>query len=92
MKLKIPMLNTIHKKHIEMKYIRLLSLLLIPLIFISCNRNKNNPGFDYMGSHDMYYTKFYKAYSPNPLLADSMTNQLPAEGSIARGKMLGVFE
>ncbi len=70
-----------------MKYTRLIILVLIPLVFISCNRNKNNPGFDYMGSHDMYYTKFYKAYSDNPYLNDSMTNQLPAEGAIARGKM-----
>jgi len=70
-----------------MKYSQLLILLLIPLFFISCNRNKNNPGYDYMGSKDMYYTKFYKAYSPNPILNDSMTNQPPAEGAIARGKM-----
>jgi mono/diheme cytochrome c family protein len=70
-----------------MRYTRVFILLLVPLVFLSCNRGKNNPGYDYMGSHDMYYTKFYKAYSPNPILWDSMTNQLPVEGAIARGKM-----
>ena len=70
-----------------MKYIRLSVLLLIPLLLMSCNRGRNNPGYDYMGSHDMYYSKFYKAYSPNPILRDSMTNQLPPEGSISRGNM-----
>ena len=54
---------------------------------MACNRGKNNPGYDYLGSHDMYYTKFYKAYASNPILKDSMTNQLPVEGTVARGKM-----
>jgi len=40
-----------------------------------------------MGKHDMYYSKFYKAYSPNPLLPNGMTNQAEPEGSVARGKM-----
>ncbi|MCB2207449.1 MAG: c-type cytochrome [Bacteroidetes bacterium] len=70
-----------------MKFIRLISLLLIPLMFLACNRSKNNPGYDYMGKHDMYYTKFYKAFTPNPVFRDSITNQLPVEGAVARGKM-----
>ena len=70
-----------------MKYIRLSALLLIPLMLMACNRSKNNPGYDYMGAHDMYYTKFYKAYTPNPVFRDSMTNQLPVEGTVARGEM-----
>lgn len=70
-----------------MKYKRLFIYILVPLIMMACNRGKNNPGYDYMGSKDMYYTKFYKAYSPNPNFSDSITNQLPAEGAIARGKM-----
>jgi mono/diheme cytochrome c family protein len=67
-----------------MKYTRLFILILVPLLMMACSRDKNNPGYDYMGSHDMYYTKFYKAYSPNNILADSMTNQLPAEGTVSR--------
>ncbi len=70
-----------------MKYLRLLVLFLIPLLLISCNKDKDNPGYDYMGYQDMYYTKYYKAYSPNAVFRDSITNQLPAEGAIARGKM-----
>lgn len=70
-----------------MKLIRLFSLFLIPLLLLACDRSDNNPGYDFMGSHDMYYTKFYKAYTPNPVFRDSMTNQLAVEGTIARGKM-----
>lgn len=70
-----------------MKYTKLLILLLIPLIFASCNKDKNNPGYAYMGELDMYYSKYYKAYSPNPVFANGFTNQLPPEGAVARGKM-----
>lgn len=68
-----------------MKYTRLFILFLIPLMIMACNRGKNNPGYDYMGAHDMYYTKFYKAYSPNPNFNDSLTNRLPVDGSVSRG-------
>ncbi len=70
-----------------MKAIRLITLLLIPLMLLACNRSKDNPGYDYMGEHDMYYTKYYKAYSSNPVFRDSITNQLAAEGAISRGNM-----
>ena len=70
-----------------MKTLRLLTLLIIPFVLLSCNKDKNNPGYAYMGEHDMYYTKYYKAYSPNPIFRDSMTNQLPAPGAVARGHM-----
>lgn len=70
-----------------MKFIRLFSLIIIPLMLLACDRSKNNPGYDYMGKHDMYYTKFYKAYTPNPIFKDSITNQLAVEGTVARGKI-----
>lgn len=70
-----------------MKHLRILALLIIPLMFMGCNRTKNNPGYDYMGTHDMYYTKFYKAFTANPVFSDSLTIQLPAEGAISRGNM-----
>ncbi len=57
------------------------------VVLSSCNKDKNNPGYDYMGKNDMYYTKYYKAYSPNPVFKDSMTNQLPVEGAVSRGNM-----
>ncbi len=71
-----------------MKFIRLLALVLFPvLMFTSCQVDKNNPGYDYMGSYDMYYTKFYKAYSPNAILPNGQTIQAPPKGTVARGKM-----
>ncbi len=70
-----------------MKYTRYLSLVVLLFVLASCNKNKNNPGYAYMGKHDMYYTKFYKAYSPNPIFSDSVTNQLPVEGTVSRGNM-----
>lgn len=71
-----------------MKYTRYLTLIVLSLIIlVSCDRSKNNPGYAYMGEKDMYYTKFYKAYSPNPIFNDSMTIQLPVEGAVSRGNM-----
>jgi len=65
------------------------SILFILLLFVmalsSCVQNKNNPGYAYMGVHDMYYTKFDKAYAPNKILPNGQVNQLPAEGAVARG-------
>ncbi|NOX84871.1 MAG: c-type cytochrome [Chlorobi bacterium] len=69
-----------------MKYIRLFIFLLFAVAVMSCNRSKDNPGYDYAGKYDMYYTKFYKAYSPNPVFRNGITNQLPPEGAVARGK------
>ena len=71
----------------KIKLIRLSVFILMPLLLLSCNKDKNNTGYNYMGHQDMYYSKFYKAYSPNPVFRDSMTNQLPVEGTVARGHM-----
>ena len=71
-----------------MKYSKYISLVILLMVILSsCNKDKNNPGYAYMGEHDMYYTKFYKAYSPNPVFKNKMTNQLPAEGAISRGNL-----
>ena len=76
------------KNYRQMKYSRYFALIVLFFVVLtSCNKDKNNPGYDYMGSHDMYYTKFYKAYSPNPIFKDSVTNQLPVEGTVSRGHM-----
>ena len=76
------------KNYKHMKYSRYFALIVLFFVVLtSCNKDKNNPGYDYMGSHDMYYTKYYKAYSPNPIFKDSITNQLPVEGTVSRGHM-----
>ena len=76
------------KNYKHMKYSRYFALIVLFLVVLtSCNKDKNNPGYDYMGSYDMYYTKYYKAYSPNPVFKDSITNQLPVDGTVSRGHM-----
>ena len=64
------------------------SILLILLLFVmalsSCVRDKNNPGYAYMGEHDMYYTKFDKAYAPSKILPNGQVNQSAPEGAVAR--------
>ena len=68
-----------------MKNIKHIFILLLSLTaFSSCVQDKNSPGFAYMGEHDMYYTKFDKAYTPNNVLPNGQTNQPAPEGSVAR--------
>ena len=63
-------------------------IFLIPIIawaLSSCNHKKTDTGYAYMP--DMYYSMASNAYSENPVLRDSMTNQMPVPGTIARGYM-----
>ncbi|HYW96143.1 MAG TPA: cytochrome c, partial [Bacteroidales bacterium] len=50
--------------------------------FAGCDRNRNNPGWDYFP--DMFYSKAYETYDPNPNFADSSTMRVPVEGTIPR--------
>jgi mono/diheme cytochrome c family protein len=56
----------------------------ISLVFfmLSCDRDKNNPGYDYFP--DMAYSKAYETYDPNPNFSDSTTLRAPVAGSISR--------
>jgi len=72
-----------------MKYnITLRKLFIIPaiavttLLFSSCNRTENSPGWVYMP--DMNYSRTYETYSKNPNFADSITMQPPVKGTIPR--------
>ena len=68
-----------------MKNIKHIFILLLSITALSsCVQDKNNPGFAYMGEHDMYYTKYDKAYTPNSILPNGQTNQPAPEGSVAR--------
>lgn len=60
-------------------------LLGLLIIVSSCNHDKTHPGYAYMP--DMYYSEAYNANSENPVFRDSITNQMPVPGTIARGKM-----
>jgi len=62
--------------------IYILAYVAINLIWVSCDRDKNNPGYDYFP--DMAYSKAYETYDPSPVLPDSMTLQSPVEGTISR--------
>ncbi len=55
------------------------------LTLSSCVKDKNNPGYAYMGDHDMYFTKYAKAYKPSDVLPNGQVNQPAPEGSVARG-------
>jgi mono/diheme cytochrome c family protein len=52
------------------------------IVFQSCDRDKNNPGYDYFP--DMAYSKAYETYAENPNFADGKTMQAPVEGTYSR--------
>ncbi len=56
----------------------------------SCDRDKNNPGYDYFP--DMYYSRAYETYDPNPVFADSQTLQLPVAGTISQEQELYPYD
>jgi len=49
----------------------------------SCDRDRNNPGWDFFP--DMFYSKAYETNTANPVLKNGMTEQTPVEGTIPRG-------
>lgn len=65
------------------KYRYPLFILLIAGLW-SCDHDRNHPGRAYMP--DMYYSEAADSYSENEVFRDSITNQMPVPGSIARGK------
>jgi len=75
---------------INNKIIILISLALVLMIFSSCNHERNTPGAQYLD--DMVTPISYEDYSTNPNFANGMTEQLPVEGTVARGKMPYSFE
>jgi mono/diheme cytochrome c family protein len=61
----------------------IISLAAIALFLVSCNHDRNQPGYAYMP--DMYYSQSYEAFTANPVFKDSLTMQTPVKGTIARG-------
>ena len=57
------------------------------LVFIlanlyACNRDRNNPGWDYFP--DMFYSTAYETNSKNPNFEDGMTMRVPVPGTVPR--------
>jgi len=63
----------------------LFSLGLIALLFASCSHDRNTPGYQYID--DMVPSLAYETDSDNPVFKDGKTNQMPVDGTIARGQL-----
>ncbi|NPA43656.1 MAG: c-type cytochrome [Chlorobi bacterium] len=62
----------------------ILLLFIAGLVLASCNHYPEKTYWDYMGEFDMYYSKAYESYSPNPHLPGGMTLQPMPEGTVPR--------
>jgi len=58
-------------------------LVLFSVVICSCNRDKNNPGWDYFP--DMFYSTAYETFTKNPNFKDGMTMRVPVPGTVPRG-------
>ena len=65
--------------------IRAALVLLSCMMVLSCKRDRNIPGYDFMP--DMVYSQAYDAYSENPVFRDSLTNQVPVYGTMPRNQV-----
>ena len=57
-------------------------ILLFSAILYSCNRDRNNPGWDYFP--DMFYSTAYETFTKNPNFIDGMTMRIPVPGTVPR--------
>ncbi len=63
--------------------IRLIPIILLVLIAsASCDRDRNNPGWDFFP--DMFYSNAYETNTENPVFENGLTQQMPPEGTIPR--------
>jgi mono/diheme cytochrome c family protein len=58
-------------------------IVLLSLILSGCNRNRNNPGWDYFP--DMFYSTADETFSENPNFENGTTMRLPVAGTVPRG-------
>ena len=58
-------------------------LLFLYMLLSGCNRDRNNPGWDYFP--DMFYSTAYETFSKNPVSENGMTMRLPVPGTVPRG-------
>lgn len=62
---------------------KVILVVLISIILNGCNRDRNNPGWDYFP--DMFYSTAYETFSKNPNFDDGMTMRVPVSGTVPRG-------
>ena len=62
---------------------KVIFLVLFSVILFSCDRERNNPGWDYFP--DMFYSTAYETFTKNPNFPDGMTMRVPVPGTIPRG-------
>jgi mono/diheme cytochrome c family protein len=68
--------------YISGKICRAVFWLLFAVILISCDRNRNSPGWDYFP--DMFYSTAYETFTKNPNFKDGMTMRVPVTGTVPR--------
>ncbi len=77
--------------HISRKNIyQIGAAIFICLTIFSCDRTRNNPGYDYMP--DMVYSQAYETSTPNPVLPNNMTNLAPVEGTMSNSRVAFRFD
>ncbi len=57
-------------------------IIFLSLILNGCDRNRNNPGWDYFP--DMFYSTAYETFSKNPNFKDGITMRIPVPGTVPR--------
>src|SRR5664279_6367557 len=62
---------------------RIIVPMVIITLILSCDRQKNMRGYDYIP--DMVYSQAYDTYSKNPNFKDSITMRVPVNGTVPRG-------
>jgi mono/diheme cytochrome c family protein len=63
--------------------IKIIILFLGGVILLSCDRQRNMRGYDFIP--DMVYSRAYETYSKNPNFTDSVTMRVPVNGTVPIG-------
>jgi mono/diheme cytochrome c family protein len=66
--------------HFSGRALKTIFLVFVIMNLYSCNRGRNNPGWDYFP--DMFYSTAYETNTVNPNFDDHMTMRVPAQGTI----------
>jgi mono/diheme cytochrome c family protein len=70
------------KYNSSLRILKTLMLLLLAINISSCNRDRNNPGWDYFP--DMFYSTAYETNTKNPNFEDGITMRVPVAGTVPR--------